>query len=53
MSGYHGESWLDAAVVLLRSQGTPARGFLDPGHARGHAMVAHGRNDLPGERRMR
>ena len=42
MVGYNGESCLDAAVVLLRSQGTPARGFLDPGHARGHAMDALG-----------
>ena len=42
MVGYHGKSYLDAAVVLLRSQGTPARGFRDPGHARGHAMVALG-----------
>ena len=42
MIGYHGESSHEAAAVLLGSQGTPARGFRDPGHARGHAMVALG-----------
>ena len=30
--------------MLQRSQGTPAREFRDPGHARGHSMV---RNDFP------
>ena len=40
---------MDAAQVLLKSQGRPGRGFCVPGHARGHAMVSISNMDFIGK----
>ena len=40
MVAYRGQNFVDAAKILLKSQGRPALGFNVPGHARGHAMVS-------------